>query len=102
MKLLPMADSDYLYLRKIYDRVPKNSDPAWKFIVQYPIKGLYRMENLITPEYVMHYKRLTPHHPPVRIVVFEGKRYIWDGNHRVHARLNKGLKTVNAFVAEIQ
>jgi len=100
MKLLPLAKTKDL--TGVYDGdFPAHWSDDWVYHLRYPIRGLYRMEKQIRPEQVAHYKRLTPNHNAVRIVEYGGKRFIWDGNHRVHARLNKGLKTICALVLTV-
>ena len=96
MKLLPLATRDQF--------VPLLSSPFPPpvLIQRLPIKGLLRSERVINPSQVSYYKRLTPDHDPVRVVFWKGRRIIWDGNHRVHARLNKGLKTVRAIVYAVE
>lgn len=69
-------------------------------VQRFPIKGLLRTEPRLYKHQVWYYKRLTPDHEPVIIGLYKGKKLIWNGNHRVQARIEKGLKTVRAYTFE--
>lgn len=68
---------------------------------RFPMVGLLRTDR-IYPDQVAYYKRLTPRHNPVRIAFYRGRPIIWDGNHRVQARREKGFKTVYAWVYKLE
>lgn len=97
MKRLPRATRKQL--KQLYDTGPF---PEPTLYPRLPIRGLFSMQDILVPDQVAYYKRLTPDHEPVRIVLWKGSKFIWDGHHRIHARLNKGLKTVRAFVYDVK
>ena len=95
MKPLPFAGKKLIFELLNWDW-PKEEILFQRF----PIKKLLRTEPKLYSNQVAYYKSVTPYHKPVRIVLYKGKQFIWDGNHRVQARREKGLKTIRALVVE--
>jgi hypothetical protein len=98
MKLLPLARVYSNKFRALYNL----EFPRPTLVQRFPLKELLRTEQYLHEDQIRHYMRLTPNHKPASIVLYRGKKLIWDGNHRCHARLNKGFKTIRALVYDME
>ena len=90
-------------LEAIHKRVKKTKG-IWKQkveIVKIPISSLTAIQSTVDEGTVVRYTHLIDY-PAITVVKISHKLILWDGHHRVHALLRRGLTHVQAEIFEAE